>query len=70
MTPDATPAPGADELCVQCGHPWIPHQVFGAGDPPREGWIECPVQGCTCRMTWSVDASPDGSDEADPAPGE
>lgn len=58
MTQDPDGVPGEEEMCVQCGHPWHPHQVFGAGDPPTEGWIECPVEGCRCRMTWTVDPAP------------
>jgi hypothetical protein len=48
-------APGATELCVQCGHFWNPHRLLGYGNPPTEGWMECPVEGCTCRMTWSAE---------------
>ena len=58
MAQDLEPVPGAEEMCAHCGHPWNPHQVFGYGDPPTEGWIECPVEGCTCRMTWSEDPHP------------
>src|SRR5262245_25730164 len=43
------------ELCQQCGHPWDDHLLKGYGDPPTDGWMECPVEGCQCRMTWSVD---------------
>jgi hypothetical protein len=51
--PDATP--GADQLCWQCGHLFNPHRLLGYGDLPTEGWMECPVEGCECRMTWSMD---------------
>ena len=51
--PDETP--GADQLCEQCGHLFNPHRLLGYGDPPTEGWMECPVEGCKCRMTWSMD---------------
>jgi len=51
----ATPGiPGEDEICSQCGHLFNPHRLLGYGDPPTEGWMECPVPGCTCRMTWSM----------------
>jgi hypothetical protein len=63
MDHDRDVVAGADELCAQCGHPWNPHTVFGYGDPPTEGWIECPVEGCTCRMTWSV--PPEAADDDD-----
>jgi len=43
------------ELCDQCGHPWDPHRICGYGDPPVEGWIECPVEGCKCHSTWSLE---------------
>ena len=51
--PDETP--GADQLCEQCGHLFNPHRLLGYGDPPTEGWMECPAEGCNCRMTWSMD---------------
>jgi hypothetical protein len=49
------PVKGEDELCRQCGHPFNPHRLLGYGNPPTEGWTECPVEGCACRMTWSMD---------------
>ena len=53
---DATKSvPGEDELCKQCGHLFNPHRLLGYGNPPTEGWMECPVEGCTCKMTWSMD---------------
>jgi len=53
----ATPSiPGEDEICEQCGHLFNPHRLLGYGDPPTEGWMECPVPGCTCKMTWSFTA--------------
>jgi hypothetical protein len=66
MVQDPESIPGADELCAQCGHPWNPHRVYGYGDPPTEGWIDCPVEGCTCRMTWSMPSEP-ASDDGDTA---
>jgi hypothetical protein len=44
-----------DELCSQCGHPFNSHRLLGYGSPPIEGWMECPVEGCGCQMTWSVE---------------
>lgn len=41
-------------MCTQCGHPFNPHRLLGYGDPPTAGWMECPVEGCPCRMTWST----------------
>ena len=46
--------PGADELCQQCGHSWNDHRLYGYGAPPTEGWMDCPVDGCQCSMTWSM----------------
>lgn len=43
------------ELCRQCGHLFDPHRLCGYGDPPTEGWIECQVEGCDCRQTWSLE---------------
>lgn len=60
MTADPDDVPGADELCSQCGHLFNPHRLLGYGDPPTEGWMEGPVEGCECRMTW--DMAPDVSD--------
>ena len=45
---------GADGLCTQCAHPWEAHRLCGHGSPPTEGWIECPVEACTCHGTWSL----------------
>jgi hypothetical protein len=42
------------ELCPACGHNYDNHRVCGYGNPPTEGWMECPVPGCKCPMTWSV----------------
>jgi len=56
---EATIAPigeDSDGLCKQCGHPWDAHRLCGHGSPPTEGWIECPVEGCTCHGTWSFEA--------------
>ena len=54
--PERDDTPGSEDLCAQCGHPFNPHRLSGYGDPPTEGWMECPVEGCGCRMTWSMDA--------------
>ena len=54
MNETSAEIPGADELCAQCGHPFNPHRLLGYGSPPTEGWMECPVEGCTCHMTWSL----------------
>ncbi len=57
MTDTATAPIGEDSkgLCTQCGHPWDPHRFCGYGSPPTEGWIECPVEGCKCHGTWSLE---------------
>jgi len=44
----------AHESCGQCGHNWNAHRLCGYGDPPTEGWMECPVEGCECRKTWGL----------------
>lgn len=54
MTDTSKEVPGADELCNHCGHLFNPHRLCGYGDPPTEGWMECPVESCDCRMTWSM----------------
>ena len=44
------------EACPQCGHVWGNHLMHPAVYPyPTDGWITCPVQGCACRNTWSVE---------------
>jgi hypothetical protein len=45
---------GADEWCVQCGHSWNDHKLLTDKDPPLEGWMECPMEGCTCKFTWNL----------------
>jgi len=56
MTKTTTPddGTGGGRPCHQCGHPFDPHRLLGYGSPPIEGWMECPEEGCGCRMTWSV----------------
>jgi hypothetical protein len=44
----------AHELCTQCGHDMSAHRLCGYGSPPSEGWMECPVEGCACKNTWSL----------------
>jgi len=46
--------PGSDEICIQCGHPFNPHRFHGFAPSPTEGWIDCPVEGCTCKGTWRM----------------
>jgi hypothetical protein len=43
------------DLCRTCGHPNGDHRLCGYGAPPTEGWIECPVEGCACPATWSLE---------------
>ena len=45
---------GPRELCTQCGHNMSAHRLCGYGSPPTEGWMECPVEGCRCKNTWSL----------------
>jgi ribosomal protein L32 len=47
-------ASAANGTCEQCGHDWNAHRLCGYGDPPTEGWIECPVEGCACKSSWSL----------------
>lgn len=53
-------APPASEPCVKCGHDFGKHQLRGYGQPPIEGWMVCPAEGCACYRTWS---GPGGSAE-------
>jgi hypothetical protein len=65
--------PGADEICIQCGHPFNAHRLHGFAPSPTEGWIDCPVQGCTCKATWRMGPGetrrivfPKSADKSDP----
>jgi hypothetical protein len=51
------------EACAQCGHDFNTHLLKGYGNPPTEGWMECPVEGCKCEKTWSMDAESKASVE-------
>jgi hypothetical protein len=43
------------KLCAQCGHPDGDHVMHADVLPyPTDGWITCPVAGCKCHSTWSV----------------
>lgn len=44
-----------EDPCDICGHDFNTHLVKGYGEPPTEGWMECPVDGCECERTWSLD---------------
>ena len=53
-------APQAEvELCDQCGHDFNAHLVKASMDTPSEGWMECPVDGCECHRTWSLEQKAD-----------
>jgi hypothetical protein len=43
------------KFCSLCGHSFDAHLLKGYGEMPLEGWMECPVEGCECHRTWSVD---------------
>ncbi len=43
------------KLCSVCGHPECDHIMHAELPYPTDGWITCPVPGCDCRSTWSVD---------------
>lgn len=48
--------------CVQCRHPFDPHALITADDPLAGGFILCPVRGCECFTTWSVQNLPRPTD--------
>jgi hypothetical protein len=50
------PGQRVGDLCPDCGHAFDKHRLVGSGPQPTEGWMECPVEGCVCKMTWSADA--------------
>ncbi len=47
--------------CVDCGHDFNEHQLMtfrsDESETPKEGWIMCPVDTCTCFKTWSANYS-------------
>ena len=43
--------------CNECGHDMDAHVSKGYGENPTEGWMECPVEGCDCPMTWTLGSS-------------
>jgi len=44
------------ESCGQCGHALGDHLLHPQVYPyPTDGWMSCPVKGCRCRNTWSVE---------------
>jgi hypothetical protein len=44
------------DACERCEHPWEDHVLHARQYPyPTDGWITCPVAGCPCYGTWSVD---------------
>jgi hypothetical protein len=47
--------------CVDCGHDFNEHQLMtlrnDESQAPKEGWIMCPVDNCTCFKTWSANYS-------------
>jgi hypothetical protein len=42
------------KLCPHCGHPEGDHIMWADVPYPTDGWVTCPVPGCDCRSTWSV----------------
>jgi hypothetical protein len=40
--------------CDRCGHPFQEHLLCSHGKPAVSGWVECPIEGCTCESTWSL----------------
>jgi len=49
---------GEPGLCPMCGHHFKEHKMLGTTPEgaiaPREGWIICSDESCTCFRTWSV----------------
>ncbi len=47
--------------CIVCGHDFNEHQLMtvrnDVSETPKEGWIMCPVDNCTCFKTWSANYS-------------
>lgn len=47
--------------CIDCGHDFSEHQLMtfrnNESETPKEGWIMCPVDTCTCFKTWSANYS-------------
>ena len=47
--------------CIDCGHDFNEHQLMtfrnDESETPKEGWIMCPVENCTCFKTWSANYS-------------
>jgi hypothetical protein len=49
-------AAASEESCTQCGHALGKHRMHPKVYPyPTEGWMTCPVRGCRCHSTWSVE---------------
>ena len=48
--------------CRLCEHPWGDHVLRTPEQPPTWGWIVCPVDGCDCWFTWSVDGMYTGAE--------
>ena len=48
-------------ICIDCGHDFNEHQLMtfrnNESEAPKEGWIMCPVESCTCFKTWSANYS-------------
>src|SRR5688572_14887368 len=48
-------------ICIDCGHDFNEHQLMSfrndESQAPKEGWIMCPVETCTCFKTWSANYS-------------
>ncbi len=42
------------KVCARCGHPEGDHLMHADQPYPTDGWVTCPVAGCDCYGTWSV----------------
>lgn len=52
---ETSDVPEPCQLCAHCGHPEDDHLMHAELPYPTDGWITCPVEGCECYGTWSVD---------------
>lgn len=55
MSSESASPDAGDRMCAQCGHPSGPHLLHAELPYPTDGWMTCPVPGCECYSTWSVD---------------
>jgi hypothetical protein len=48
----------SETICSNCGHDFNNHELrcisIEENETPKEGWIMCPEENCTCFQTWSA----------------